>query len=663
MARHGVRTACIFVGLLALCFSLLIVSPFKANAETRYDNSLIADKALEFVGKWGGDACRQAGKLQSGQCKQFVNCIVYLASGHRQYPIDPGDDYQREYSEAGGREITMDEAFRGDIIQLGTTEADAATGRLHTAIIVLNRGHGLFQVIDSNYQYDEIVRLHDYRPPNGARFWRLGNDDGGDAATASWEGGPIPNGMIVADIKNEWYVAAGGSLFWFDRNDPAVREPLLRERRRLFGEIPVQRVDASTVESLGYDPNRDHHHIPRDNTFLQSVGSNEQYVILYQAAFHVGSAEEVDALHGRDTVTLVPPGVIGWLQRDPGGSLNGSPGGSHSTIPNDTLLTAPGNPTIYHMVNGEAFRADNQTVVDCVLNVKHGHVQVVVEDLLRVLAANGHLLHTVTHCSFPHDVALGGHGGVERWRITGDNPYERQRYNDPLALRCWLGSSPSDMLISTSGINSPVEGAPLTCPNGSLVRVNETGRAFQVMNGELRVVPDEVTLACLSQGQPANVIAVNESMVAQLSHNGMAHCSFENKLLEAPDGRIVWIKSGKQHWVMNDQIVHCLAVRGMAGDPIRVGQTTMNGYREGKPAYCPYGSSIRFVKGAGQSQVWRVYPDGTRQWVNGFCITDPFTTNQARFRVAIVPAGEVDGHSLRNPEIFNANWRTCERIP
>lgn len=146
-----------------------------ATAVGTYNNADIADRALAYIGQWGGNACRDAGKTQSGQCKQFANCIVFLASGRTQWPVDPGKNYQHSYRVAGGVEITaLPEVTKGDIIQVGSFDG----GNLHTAIVVQNKGGGRFNVVDSNYNYDEIVRQHDYIPPSGARFWRMGTVNG-----------------------------------------------------------------------------------------------------------------------------------------------------------------------------------------------------------------------------------------------------------------------------------------------------------------------------------------------------------------------------------------------------------------------------------------------------------------------------------------------------
>jgi hypothetical protein len=106
---------------------------------------------------------------------------VSLVSVGTQWPV-PG--YHSGFQNAGGIEVSATSATKGDIIQVGDHD-DAWP--LHTAIVVSNLGGGHFNVVDSNYQSDEIVRQHDYQPPSGARFWRMGTvGNGGSLVTGAW---------------------------------------------------------------------------------------------------------------------------------------------------------------------------------------------------------------------------------------------------------------------------------------------------------------------------------------------------------------------------------------------------------------------------------------------------------------------------------------------
>ena len=127
----------------------------------------VADLALLYDGQWGGKACEGAhlGKngyvagYSGGQCRQFVNCLIYRASWHRYNPTSP------DYSFTGAAQISGSSAVRGDLIQVGQG--------VHTAIVLQNLGGGKYVVVDSNYGYNEIVHVHNWTPPSsGVKYWR-----------------------------------------------------------------------------------------------------------------------------------------------------------------------------------------------------------------------------------------------------------------------------------------------------------------------------------------------------------------------------------------------------------------------------------------------------------------------------------------------------------
>ncbi|NUR61662.1 MAG: hypothetical protein HOV87_23830, partial [Catenulispora sp.] len=140
-----------------------------------FDNALIATTALGYVGRWGGQACLDARQDATGQCREFVNCVVYLATGGKIWPVDGGGDYQASFANAGAVPVAAADAAEGDIIQIGDSDGAAL---LHTAIVLENKGGGTFTVVDSNWvgwpTTPELVGVHDWTPPDGARIWRLG---------------------------------------------------------------------------------------------------------------------------------------------------------------------------------------------------------------------------------------------------------------------------------------------------------------------------------------------------------------------------------------------------------------------------------------------------------------------------------------------------------
>ena len=194
--RQGLASRWLVVWMAAaLALVGSVVGPGSlAHAVGNYDNGAIADVALRYLGQWGGNACRDAGKYQSGQCKQFVNCVVSMASGGAQYPA-PG--YHSGFQNAGAVEVSSANARRGDIIQIGNSDYAYP---LHTAIVLENKGDGKFYVVDSNYSYEEVVKQHDWTAPSGARFWRLGTVKEIASSAIAWE---APTG---------WY--AGQKITW-----------------------------------------------------------------------------------------------------------------------------------------------------------------------------------------------------------------------------------------------------------------------------------------------------------------------------------------------------------------------------------------------------------------------------------------------------------------
>ncbi|WP_457030857.1 hypothetical protein, partial [Kitasatospora sp. P5_F3] len=143
-----------------------------AHAVGSYANANLADKALSYLGGSGSNACSDAHQSGGAQCKQFVNCIVYMVSGNSQWPVDPSGNYQKSYLDAGGTQVTASTAVKGDIIQEGTYDGD----QLHTAIVVANNHDGSFDVVDSNYVSYGMVGHHSWTPPSGhvIGYYRMG---------------------------------------------------------------------------------------------------------------------------------------------------------------------------------------------------------------------------------------------------------------------------------------------------------------------------------------------------------------------------------------------------------------------------------------------------------------------------------------------------------
>jgi hypothetical protein len=148
-----------------------------ALAVGNYENATIATTALRYVGQWGGNACRDAHKPgdTGGQCREFANCVVWMASDHKQNLSTGNGDYYRPFLSAGGERITnINELVEGDIVQVGEGG--------HTFIIVKKvsvkaNGVGTFNVVDSNHEYNEKVMNYNrtFSLSTETRAYRMGS--------------------------------------------------------------------------------------------------------------------------------------------------------------------------------------------------------------------------------------------------------------------------------------------------------------------------------------------------------------------------------------------------------------------------------------------------------------------------------------------------------
>ncbi len=493
-------------------------------------------------------------------------------------------------------------------------------------------------------------------------FKDLQTNSSAPAGNTSQDGyfhGAAPDGAIIENHDGglHKYVAIGGSLVWIPP------ETIWGYVDQMHGMIPsgqfheIVWMHDSDIHAIEYGWGGDRSHVPGDNSFFYEAGSLRQYVIQYRYAFSVGSSEEVAYLGGVNRAVMVPPGLAS--------RLSGAP-----TIPNDVVLKAYNQPAYYHEVNGTAFWADNFTVIDCVLTVKHGAIQSVPGSLIETLVQTGRSSSQPTHCSFPPNWALYGPGGAERWWIDGANPYTRHHYDSPLSLHCRLGSNPIEVqLPDTAGINQPVEGGSLSCPNNTYVRIVGNGEVFLVIDNLLHYVSSPATLSCLTHGHAEVVINVDGAVVATTPRGSNAYCSFEGKMLMTPDGRVDYVKDGVRHHVLNWAIVNCLKGRAGTGDPIAVDSATFSGYTDsGVNAYCPYEGEpgLNFVQEQGSPTVWLMGPatgtgPGVKRHAGGLCVNDPYTTQLKSMHVFIVPAGETEGH------VQGADWwpstAGCQALP
>lgn len=177
------RTAVIVAvfGLAAL--GLEISKPAPALAVANFDQGKAVDLALTYVGGYGGKACQDANAVafpyDPGECKEFVRCIMKMASGDQ---VQLGGGYYSDYAKYGVA-VSPAEATKGDVIQLNDPASpDGYKDGMHTALIVAPLGNNTFDVVDSNYVAKYTAGRHNWNPFDTANakglvvnIWRLGN--------------------------------------------------------------------------------------------------------------------------------------------------------------------------------------------------------------------------------------------------------------------------------------------------------------------------------------------------------------------------------------------------------------------------------------------------------------------------------------------------------
>ncbi len=180
MTRVSFGPRRLLVGLVIALVSFVAFSTPSASA-AEDEQSPIVTAALSHLGTHGG------------QCWTFMRQAVLEATGRT-----VGFDYRQGFFDAGAVEVSASEARSGDIIQVakdGNTGAWASYSGLHTAIVMKNLGGGRFNAIDSNQNWDEMVRLRpNYDPYAGAarnglqvHIYRIPGGSGGGAVAAPAE--------------------------------------------------------------------------------------------------------------------------------------------------------------------------------------------------------------------------------------------------------------------------------------------------------------------------------------------------------------------------------------------------------------------------------------------------------------------------------------------
>jgi hypothetical protein len=274
MSQHRRAVAAILAALFALL--TLSAMPLSASAQSAPSNSSnpIVQVALKYVGKHGG------------QCWIFAQNVVREATG-----IQMGFDYRGGFLSPiegpGAIEVPITDAQPGDIIQVANdanTAPDADYPGLHTSIIVKNNGDGTFDVVDSNFNFDETVREHDgYNPAaSAARYgiqfhiYRFSSDgtaiqpkqqvrsepiESGDQAVTRTPGdvlnlrsAPSTQGVIIERIANGSVIAVTGETVHADGYDWVPVKTQSGKTGWVAAEFLVKQAEAATSGQAPVSP-------------------------------------------------------------------------------------------------------------------------------------------------------------------------------------------------------------------------------------------------------------------------------------------------------------------------------------------------------------------------------------------------------------------------
>jgi hypothetical protein len=211
---HKLQNSVIGRSLLSLLifFSIAFFYQEKVDAVGSYDNALIAEHALTYVTKNGG------------QCRVFVNKIVKEVSGGKQNPETKryGGDYFQSFLKEGGIEVYQNnDLVKGDIVQVGQGG--------HTFIILYRISEKKFSVVDSNRDNKSEIVIADERNKDvvidgkATRAFRMGtivqNNPQAKNPISTMKPSDFTRKIVQWDgdsksQKTSWLVTADAKRYW-----------------------------------------------------------------------------------------------------------------------------------------------------------------------------------------------------------------------------------------------------------------------------------------------------------------------------------------------------------------------------------------------------------------------------------------------------------------
>lgn len=490
-----------------------------------------------------------------------------------------------------------------------------------------------------------------------------------EACSESSGGGDTPAGSIsfesVANGQefwtgDGWIYTKVGDRAWPIKNQGWAPEDDIKWGGHPVGLVPKDQVLANEV---GYDQNGRAFaaHAPRDGIAVHVEGGNgQQYFFLDQKAWPINLGE-VDDLGVRNNAYMVPAF---------GNRLNDFTDLKLIYLPDRSLYRLAGTPRVnllsYHPGgSADAYHVNNDTVLDC-LQIKEGQPLRILPYIMRYYLydqANRNVpeIANPAACTFPLETVVRGPGGIEQWRITGDNAgqsYKRHYYSS--MLLAWLhtnGQPDFRTLRSVQAINDVPLGPNMEPPEGAFFRSTGTGQVFRSGGGIFQPVPNQDTLIC--HGNP-HIIDVPQTVMEGMPQGPPLTCAYSGRLIYGPDGHQFYISSeNRRQDVGNPAISSCISVRRGAGNAVPVSASTINDYSpDNRAAWCNYEQELglNFVRENNTPEVWLVIAGGIKRHVLSLC---PNPSGAKKWNVYVVPPGETAGHIQEaawspTPEVCNA---------
>lgn len=398
-------------------------------------------------------------------------------------------------------------------------------------------------------------------------------------------------------------------------------------------------------------------HPPVDGTTVHEEGTSQQWYFVKGHAYPIGVGE-LDDLGVRNKALRIPIGRLTDFE--------------YGTLPlsNGSLYRYAGTPRVNQLIinpnaQDQAFHVNNETVLSC-LELTQTKRTLIIPQAAAPYVGDGWgttELSKPAACEFPPSMVLFGPGGLEQWRITGNNSgaaYRRHYF--PNALTTYLHTSGNPdyrTLRSTQALNGVVEGTQMTMPNGQFFENTGNGDVFKVDNGVFKKVPWPDMLSCL--GNPS-IIKVPANVVGALPQGPQMTCSYENQIIVRPDGRAYYIEAAKARPIGNPAIRDCIKWFG-AGGPTNVSNAVADSYTPGTQAPCPFQRDygLKFIQEEGDPTVWFVENDGLLRHVGSLCVGDPYTTQWKQFRVWKVAPGVT--HANAKGTDWWADGAKCDALP